>query len=67
MPRKHTPTKHTRFSPMASCSAKRKFASEQAALKALEMQELLDMQLELQTYKCAECGGWHLTRSTNKA
>ena len=44
-----------------ACRAKRHFSTEKQANNAAEAGMLANMQLELDTYQCAHCHGWHLT------
>jgi len=60
MPRKHQPVKHTPFKPDVPCSRKRRFKSESEALRAIEQAGIFDINVELRTYQCPYCSGWHL-------
>jgi hypothetical protein len=61
MPRRQKPIKHLPFQPNMSCEQKRRFKSENEALKALELAELMDVHVTLYTYQCPYCQGWHLS------
>jgi hypothetical protein len=56
----HTPP-HTPYSFNDPCSKKRRFTNEQQAKMAAEYQMLIKPTLELDTYHCPLCHGWHLT------
>lgn len=62
MPRKnHTPP-HQPLRMVIPCGSKRRFPNERQANEAADYQMLVKPELELSTYKCEFCGGWHLTR-----
>ena len=63
MPRRHIPKKHEPFKADISCQRKRRFGNEHEALKAIEDAGLMDIRLELRTYLCPYCDGWHLSSS----
>lgn len=62
MPRRHNTPAHTPFQFASNCQSKRRFGTEKQAESAAEHQELIQHNLELSTYRCELCGGWHLTR-----
>ena len=51
--------------PPTMCGGKRRYNSEREAEDIAEQQELLNFasNLQLKTYRCAVCSGWHLTRN----
>jgi len=61
MPRRHTPQRHDRYKPDLPCQRKRRFKSEADALQAIETAALYDIRVELLTYACPYCTGWHLS------
>ncbi len=62
MPRRHTPLKHTRYTPSVNNEAnKTRYPSKHAAEKAAELRMLENMNLELSVYQ-GQDGGWYLTR-----
>lgn len=48
-----------------TCGDKRRYATEREAREVADQQEMLNytQDLQLKVYKCATCGGWHLTRN----
>jgi len=66
MPRQNNTPKHQPFRFASNCEQKRRFGTEKEAQDAAEYQMLLKPNLELSTYKCDLCGGWHLTRSQSR-
>ena len=63
MPRRNNQIKHIRLiQPTNNCQSKRAYKNEKEAIKAAELQMLMDFKLELDTYKCVVCYKWHLTR-----
>lgn len=61
MPRRNKTQKHTPFTPRIFCETKRAYPSEQAAIKAAELQMLSAALVELTVYRCDQCNKWHLT------
>lgn len=63
MPRKNRLVPHRFYRPTDHCQGKRSFKTQQLAQQAIVHQELIQPfdQLELATYKCPTCQGWHLT------
>ena len=66
MPRHNNTEKHQLFTFHFSCQNKRRYKTENEALKAAEFQMLQDMNLELSVYKCNDCSFWHLTRQIHR-
>jgi len=66
MPRKNRTLPHTPFRFTTNCQKKRRFSSEREAKEAADYQMALKPELELTTYKCELCGGWHLTNAGKK-
>jgi hypothetical protein len=66
MPRRNQSAPHTPFRFASNCQSKRRFATEREAQETAEHQMLLKPGLQLATYKCELCGGWHLTRRVQK-
>lgn len=64
MPRRNKTIPHQPFQFVSACQNKRRFANEREAREAADHQMLLKPDLQLSTYKCELCGGWHLTRQT---
>jgi hypothetical protein len=62
MPRQNRSTRHTPYrAPDIPCQRKRRFKTDRDALEALEKASLFDMKIELKTYLCPFCNGWHLS------
>jgi hypothetical protein len=66
MPRKNKAVPHAQFNFIQDCQQKRRFKNEVDATKAAELQMLMQPGLELSTYLCNTCGGWHLTNIGKK-
>jgi hypothetical protein len=66
MPRRNQTPQHTPFRFASNCQQKRRFDNEKAAEKTADHQMLITPNLELTTYHCELCGGWHLTRQSRK-
>jgi hypothetical protein len=50
-----------------NCRNKRRYNTEiEARAGALSVIELRHNDMKLYVYKCAVCGGWHMTRKPNK-
>lgn len=66
MPRRNNSVRHTRLNltPIDNCSPKKKFNTQKEATNAAEYQMLINLDLELSTYKCDQCHKWHLTRQS---
>ena len=62
MPRRNKQIKITRTIVQNNCDAKRRYISENEAIKAADYQMLINQNLELSTYKCNLCFKWHLTK-----
>ena len=63
MPRQNHHPRHERFEPTIPCSRKRRFRSEDEALKMVKVAELNLTAPALHVYLCPYCGGWHLSSS----
>lgn len=62
MPRKNRSPQITRRPfPQKDCGSKRRLQSARHAEAQAELQMLEQPRLQLATYHCAECNGWHLT------
>jgi len=61
MPRHNRSVPHKPYQPNVPCGRKRRFKSEAEALDAIENASSIDIRLELKTYQCPYCGGWHLS------
>ena len=72
MPRKNRSNPRQTTPPMTSpalyiaCREKRRFPTQRQAIHAAETQELQQSDLELRTYRCPQCQGWHLSRSKDR-
>lgn len=57
--------------PIEKCGGKNVYRTEKEALEIAAQQELMfqnsEPELALDIYKCAFCGGWHLTSRSNKS
>lgn len=62
MPRKNNTRPHQPLRMIIPCESKRRFSQEQQATDAADHQMIIKPELELSTYKCEFCSGWHLTR-----
>ncbi len=45
-----------------TCGEKRRYPNREQAEQVRKEQEIITPGLRLRTYKCLNCGGWHLTR-----
>ncbi len=61
MPRINRSAPHKPFRPHVPCERKRRFKTETEAQDAIEHASLMDIRLELKTYQCPYCNGWHLS------
>lgn len=64
MPRRNKTPLHQPFEHKNTCQTKRRFKTQAQAKETAEHQMLINMNLELSTYKCEQCGFWHLTRQS---
>lgn len=62
MPRRNKRPIHAPFTFASKCQTKRRFDGKIQAESAAKYQNVLDANVELSTYRCELCGGWHLTR-----
>jgi len=62
MPRQNHTLPHQPYQPAKRCDQKRRYPTERQAKETADHQMLVNPSLELATYKCPECHGWHLTR-----
>lgn len=46
-----------------SCGGKVRYAHKHEAEQAAEEVMIIEPELHLRVYKCAHCGGWHLTKA----
>ncbi|OYW42435.1 hypothetical protein B7Z28_01530 [Candidatus Saccharibacteria bacterium 32-45-3] len=65
--RTSVPTLDIVLSSRATCRSKRRFPTEKQAAYAAETQELQVQSIELRTYHCTNCGGWHLSRQKSNS
>lgn len=63
MPRRNKTAPHQPFQFKSRCQSKRRYNTQQEAGDTAEHQMLIKSELQLTTYKCELCGGWHLTRT----
>lgn len=63
MPRRNkTPKPTPAVFQVSVCRSKKRFSNQLDAIRAAELKNLEDTTLELTTYQCDTCKGWHLTR-----
>jgi hypothetical protein len=53
------------FADRPKCGDKQRYTSKREAEQIATQQEMLNytQDLQLKVYRCATCGGWHLTRN----
>lgn len=64
MPRKNKQIEYTRPS-KPTCDHKKRYETENEALRAAHYQTLINHGLGLSVYKCDICQKWHLTKVNN--
>jgi hypothetical protein len=65
-PKNHKPAKKDPYKSGSGCSNKVRYGSRDQAEAVKSDQENMNPDIKLKVYKCLDCGGWHLTRRTDK-